>query len=121
MQKIYERKITHIGNFVEESYDDNFFILFNSNAPKEYKDYCILHSGTKLYKNIKVGDVLILGNTKYLITSFGSVVNKNLSELGHITLKFDGASIPEQPGTLHLEKKEIVKLSIDEKLEIISL
>lgn len=121
MKKIYERVITHIGDFVEESLEDNFFILFNDNAPEEYREYCVLHKGTDLKDSIKIGDKFVIDEVQYNITSVGEVVKNNLAELGHITIKFDGASISEQPGTLHVEKIKTLKFKVGNKIEIISL
>lgn len=121
MKKIYERVITHIGDFIEESLEDSFFILFNANAPEEYREYCVLHEGADLKDDIKIGDKFVINGAEYSITSVGNVVKNNLAELGHITVKFDGASISEQPGTLHIEKIETVKFMVGDKIEIISL
>ncbi|WP_293722934.1 PTS glucitol/sorbitol transporter subunit IIA [uncultured Cetobacterium sp.] len=116
--KIYERLVTSLGEFLKESYEDGFAILFDDNSPDEYKDYCILHTGSDLSGNICAGDTLSLGGTGYRVTAVGDVVNKNLSEIGHITLKFDGETEAVQPGTLHLESKEIKEIKIGEKIEI---
>lgn len=116
--KIYERLVTYLGEFLEESYKDGFVILFDDNSPDEYKDYCILHTGSNLLGNICVGDIFSLGGIGYKITAVGNVVNKNLSEIGHVTLKFDGEIKAHQSGTLHLESKEIKKIQKGEKIEI---
>ncbi|MDU1625835.1 MAG: PTS glucitol/sorbitol transporter subunit IIA, partial [Staphylococcus epidermidis] len=40
----------------------------------------------------------------------GTSVNKNLRDLGHITIKFDGSISAEQSGTLYVENKEMPKI-----------
>lgn len=121
MKKIYEREIISIGDFLEESCEEGFIILFDEKASEDYREYCAIHSGTNLQAKLKVDDVFKLANTEYLITAIGDVVNENLAQLGHITLKFDGESEAEKSGTLHLEKKEIIKLKIGDSITIYSL
>lgn len=121
MKKIYEREIIHLGDFLEESYDEGFIILFGEKANEDYKEYCAIHKGTELSAELKKGDIVNLADVKYTITAVGDVVNTNLAELGHITLKFDGEMSAEKPGTLHLEKKDIVKLALGDNILIYSL
>ena len=121
MKKIYEREIIHLGDFLEESYEEGFIILFGEKANEDYKEYCAVHVGTDLEGDLKQGDILKLRNVDYKITAVGDVVNTNLAEFGHITLKFDGEVEAEKPGMLHLEKKEIVKLTIGDSILIYSL
>ena len=45
---------------------------------------------------------LKLGRHRYPVTAVGSVAEQNLRELGHITLRFDGLSEAEFPGTVHV-------------------
>lgn len=117
--KIYNREIVEIGEFLQDSYEDKFIILFDEKAPEEYREYCTLHKGDELNGIIEIGDIISLGNEEYKITAVGNVVNQNLKELGHITIKFDGAIEANQPGTLHVEDKEIKRLIVGDKIEII--
>lgn len=121
MKEIYSREIIHIGDFLEESYEEGFIILFDEKASDDYKEFCAIHQGSKLIENLKKGDLLKLGNTEYKITAVGEVVNENLAQLGHITLKFDGETEAEKPGMLHLERKEISKLKTGDSILIYSL
>ena len=45
---------------------------------------------------------------EYKITAVGSGANKTIEELGHATIKFDGSPEAENPGTIHVEAKEIL-------------
>ena len=38
----------------------------------------------------------------WTITALGEVAEKNLANLGHVTLVFDGDSEPRMPGAVHL-------------------
>lgn len=104
---IYETFITKIGKYVPDMLSENIIILFKENAPDELAEYCILHSGNRLDENIAAGDEVQFMGENFKITAVGELVNKNLTELGHITIKFDGSSVAELPGSLHVEKKAI--------------
>ena len=43
-----------------------------------------------------------INETIYRVTAVGGVATANLKQLGHITLKFDGAATAELPGMVHL-------------------
>ncbi|MEM5596174.1 PTS glucitol/sorbitol transporter subunit IIA [Niallia circulans] len=40
--------------------------------------------------------------------------------MGHITLRFNGATTPELPGTLYIEDKDMPVLEIGTKIRIVS-
>lgn len=118
MEKFYDRKITQIGEYLQESYEDKFIILFDNNSPEEYRDYCLLHEGSELKNGVSIGDIISFGQNRYEITAVGDVVSKNLGEIGHITLKFDGSREANQPGMLHLEDKEMPLLNIGDSISL---
>ena len=86
MTMLYRTQVTHIGEYAADALDDNMMILFNDNAPADVADYCFIHP-------------------RYPITAVGDVVNQNLAELGHITIRFDGGAEAEYPGTVHVAGK----------------
>lgn len=106
-QIVYKTRVVKIGRYVSDMCSEKILILFNENAPDELADYCILHSGNNLYKEIVVGDEVQIRSESFKITAVGELVNKHLAELGHTTIKFDGSTVAELPGTLHVEDKDI--------------
>ncbi|MCG9624379.1 PTS glucitol/sorbitol transporter subunit IIA [Vibrio mediterranei] len=102
MTKLYQSTIKHVGELAEEALADNMMILFGEMAPADAAEYCFIHSHDSLKGNINVGGTLRLGSNEYPITAVGEVVNKNLSELGHITIRFDSLNEAEYPGCLHV-------------------
>lgn len=120
MYLIYNTKITKIGDMVAQFYPEKMIIMFKENAPQDLADYCILHNINQLDEEIKTGYTLKIGDTEYKITAVGDVVNKNLRDLGHICLKFDGSQKATLDGTLYLEDKEIKEVSIGDVIEISS-
>lgn len=120
MQTKFETQINNIGSSVTEFLGEKMLILFGDNAPAELADYCLLIDVKEVEGDIKVGDTLQLGNSEYKITAVGDAVKKNLSSLGHITLKFDGSDTPELPGTLYLEDIHITEVKSGDQIRIFS-
>ncbi|OCL25389.1 PTS sorbitol transporter subunit IIA [Orenia metallireducens] len=118
MEKIYETNVTDLGAQFEEFLSGKMIILFMDNAPDELQEYCVLHGKNQLNQDIKVGDMLKISDMEYEITAVGDVVNENLANLGHITLKFDGDTTAELAGSLHMEAKEMPSIDIGDIIEI---
>ena len=65
------------------------------------------------------GDIFQLGKEAYKIIYVGSQVQKNLRDLGHITLRFNGNKEGENlEGSLYLEDKEIGDIAPGEEIAI---
>lgn len=103
MSALYQVKIQSLGEFATEALEDNMMILFSDIAPEEVKDYCFIHCHDQLKGEIKPGSKVKISDRYFPITAVGDVVNKNLSELGHITIRFDGEYSAEFPGCVHVE------------------
>ena len=115
---IYTTEVTKLGESVGEFLEQGMLITFKDNAPQELAEYCILHSENNLRQDIQVGDTLTIGEESYKITAVGDAVNKNLSSLGHITLRFDGSIEADLPGTLCLEEKSLKEINVGDKIKI---
>lgn len=120
MQTKYYTQINEIGPLVEAFLGEKMLILFGENAPAELAEYCLLIDVNNVEADIVSGDTLQLGDKEYKITAVGDAVKKNLSSLGHITLKFDGSQTPELPGTLYLEDNEITEVKSGDLIQIIT-
>jgi glucitol/sorbitol PTS system EIIA component len=120
MLKKYETKVNKIGPSVAEFLGEKMLILFGENAPAELAEYCLLIDVTGVEGDIEPGDTLQLGERGYKISAVGDAVKKNLTSLGHITLKFDGSQTPELPGTLYLEDSEIAEVKLGDLIQIFS-
>jgi glucitol/sorbitol PTS system EIIA component len=120
MHTKFDTQINNIGPSVTDFLGEKMLILFGENAPAELAEYCLLINVKNVEDDIEVGDKLLLGNHEYKITAVGDAVKKNLSSLGHITLKFDGSENPELPGTLYLEDKEIQEVKLGDQIRIFS-
>lgn len=120
MREIYSTKITNIGDMAEAFYGEKMVILFKDNAPEELADYCILHQGNQVSDVIQAGDVLAFNQKTYNIVCVGEEVQPNLTNLGHITLRFDG-SREGLGGSLYLEDTDMPSINIGDQISIYRL
>lgn len=117
--KKFEATIVSIGDMVEEFKNQNMIILFDESAPEELKEISVVHRGGKFQGEVMPGDLLFIGASGYRITAVGEVANKNLKNIGHVCLKFDGKAEPELPGNIHLEEKALPDLKVGEEFYIV--
>jgi glucitol/sorbitol PTS system EIIA component len=119
METIYENKVKSIGAMANSFLEEKMFILFGDEAPQELKDFCYNIGIVDADGEIQAGQTLYINDEEYKITSVGELVQRNLTTLGHITLRFDGATTPELPGTLYLESKDIPEIDLGTEFKIV--
>lgn len=105
--KIYETKVVDFGSEAEMFQAEGMVILFGEEAPAELADYAYIINVNPVEGNVQPGMTLTFDDEPYEITAVGNVVDKNLADLGHITLRFSGDTVAELPGTLYLEEKAL--------------
>lgn len=121
-KKYYSTKVTGLGGQVADFISAaKMIIMFeDSMALPELRDACVLHTGNSLQDMIKPGDIYKIGNAEFKIIKVGSEVPKNLMNLGHITVKFDGGAGEVLEGSLHVEDKPIPEIKVGDELAIYS-
>ena len=102
MTVIYQTTITRIGQSAPDALCDQMLITFREGAPADIEEFCFIHCHGELNGPLQPGAHFELGQHRYPVTAVGSVAEQNLRELGHITLRFDGQSEAEFPGTVHV-------------------
>lgn len=117
---IYQSKINQIGEFAPDALADGMLILFKNGAPSDLADYCFVHSHDDLRQDLQVGQVFQIGKHTFQITSVGDVASTNFRELGHITLRFDGSSQAELPGTIHVKGDIPNQLFVGDEIKILT-
>lgn len=120
MKTIYKNEVKSVGSMAQTFLEEKMLILFGNDAPQDLKDYCYNIDVVNAEGEIQAGQVLYINDEKFEITSVGNVVQQNLTSLGHITLRFDGSTTPELPGTLYLEEKELPAIEPGTELKIVS-
>ena len=98
--------------------DEKMIILFGSQAPADLKDFCHIINVQPVEGDIEPGMGLYVNKERYEITAVGNTVEKSLNELGHITIRFNGAKDAELPGTLYIEDKPLPNFEIGTELKI---
>lgn len=117
MALVYQTTVTGIGELATAFFSEKMIILFKDNVPEELADYCILHSGNTMYGSVQAGDWLRIGDKEYRIVFVGDEVEQNLSNLGHITLRFDGQT-DGLGGSVYLEDRELPQLRVGDCISI---
>jgi len=119
-KKIYSTKVVSLGGEVKTFIDTaKMIILFEESlALPELRDMCVMHVGNQVDDTIKAGDILRIGEAEFKILKVGSEVQTNLTNLGHITLKFDDGREDLLEGSLHLEDKPIPEVTPDMEISI---
>lgn len=119
MKKIYENKVIEEGRDVALMGDGDFIIIFGESAPAELKDYCYSVSVNPINGEICPGQILKIGEESFEITCVGEEAPVTLAGLGHCTIRFDGSTEAELPGTIYVEKKAIPEIKVGTTIEII--
>ncbi|MBR0600606.1 PTS glucitol/sorbitol transporter subunit IIA [Sinanaerobacter chloroacetimidivorans] len=115
----YKSQITGMGPMALDFLTENMIIVFNDNAPGELAELSVLHKECKLDQDIKVGDVVAIGNSSYMVTAVGEEANKTFYTMGHCTFKFTGKMEVELPGHIELSGDALPEIKVGDMLEII--
>lgn len=98
----YTTTVLEVGAEASAFLMENMAITFGGNAPEELRPYCFIIEKAELTGTLAVGQTVRVGPQVWTITALGEVAEKNLANLGHVTLVFDGEAEPRMPGAVHL-------------------
>ena len=115
---IFNTEVTAIGAQAELFKEEEMLILFGAQAPEGLAEYCYTIRLSKTSQDIQPGQLLHFDDHAYRITAVGNVVNKNLNDLGHITIKFNGATEAELAGTLYVENRPLPAVDVGTEISI---
>lgn len=115
---LYTTTVQNIGAEAELFKEEQMIVLFGENAPAELADYCYNIQVNPVDGEIVPGQKVYFDDQGYEITAVGNVVVKNLSDLGHITIRFNGDVEAELGGTLYVESKELPEISVGIQISI---
>jgi PTS system glucitol/sorbitol-specific IIA component len=99
---VYKSIVKEIGVLVPSFEADKVVILFGPQAPQELKEIAVIHESEVDSSEvpIKEGGSLQIDDQQFTITAVGSAANKNLKELGHISIYFSEPSEQVLPGAI---------------------
>lgn len=109
----YTTTILEVGPEASAFLAEKMAITFAGDAPESLRPYCFLIEKAELTGVLAVAQTVRIGAQGWTITALGEVAERNLANLGHVTLVFDGEGEPRMPGAIHLagadEEPELVQ------------
>lgn len=115
----YQGKIISIGPLVDEFKQAGILVFFGKNAPEELVEFSVIHDASELVEPLSVGDSIFLGEEQFRILSIGEVANTNLTNLGHLILKFSGETEARLPGDVNVELKPVPEIKVGLEIKIV--
>lgn len=101
----YLMRVVGLGEFAQEFIDEGVLVFFARTAPEELLDYAVVHDRVDAPSDeVITGDSVVIDGVSFPILAVGPVANDNLSNLGHLVLKFNGLSEPEMPGDINVPR-----------------
>lgn len=99
----YLTEVVGIGPSALEFEGEKLLVLFGENSPEELLEFSVAHRVKEgLSGEVMAGDIMVIDRNEYTVTAVGDVANKTLGEIGHVSLRFDGAEGARLPGNIHL-------------------
>ena len=89
-------------------------------APAELHDLCALHTPDVKDGGVRPGDQLLLDDERFTILSVGDVANANLTALGHVSFKANGATTAQLPGDISVEERPLPLLHEGSRVIIVA-
>lgn len=62
--------------------------------------------------------MILFDEQRFVITAVGTKANSTFRELGHMTIKFNGQTTADLPGTIHVEEKEYPQVTIGSTIRL---
>lgn len=119
MRLVYKTRVVRLGNLAADFFREGMMVLFQEGAPRELEEISVIHRPEVLWDQVRPGDTLRIGSTCVKVTAVGEVANRNLANLGHAVIKFNGLIDPELPGDLCAERGDIPSVEPGTGIEII--
>jgi len=107
----FSGKVISVGPLVEEFINEGILVFFGSNAPSELVEFSIIHDCKEFLQPVEPGDEIQIDDSSFEILAVGPVANKNLENLGHFIIKFNGEYKIRLPGDINVEKKPVPKIN----------
>lgn len=121
-EEIWSATILNIGDDALEMFEAGVVILFAHPVPPALSDVALIHKPhKKVFREINVNDEIVVGNNSYLVTDFGELAYKNLTELGHIVLYINQQDQPVLPGAVMVKGPDFKKPNVGDLIRILGV
>jgi len=107
MEFKYITEVVEIGPKVSEFIKGKILVFFKIGAPPELVEFSIIHKPKTAFIDVEKNDFIKIDKVKYKVLAVGDYANKNIRELGHLVLKFNGSHTVRLPGEICVEKNKI--------------
>ena len=120
-QDILVTNIVKVGKYAMEFLEENIIVLFGEGCPRELLDYCVIIQNYRLHFELMKNDKIIINGNSYIIQYMGSHINKNMNELGHITIRLLQEECNETilPGSVYVIGKKFSQLYKDMQIQFL--
>lgn len=115
---VYKNKVKALGPMVD-AFGGEMIILFGDNAPDTLKDFCYTIDVLPTNQPIEQGQQILFDDNNYRIIQVGDIAERNLVNLGHLTVNFTGDPNQGLPGAIVVEKKAAPPIQVGTIIEII--
>jgi PTS system glucitol/sorbitol-specific IIA component len=102
MTVIYRTTVHDAGPLAEAFVSEGMFVTFGSNAPEALREFCYIVDINEVAAALAPGQQLTVDGRAFPITAVGEVAQRNLQNLGHVTVNIDGDSEPKMAGAIHI-------------------
>ncbi|CAM3491518.1 PTS system glucitol/sorbitol-specific transporter subunit IIA [Listeria welshimeri] len=110
--------IIEIGPLVPAFEEEKIVILFGPTATNELREISVIHEFQETPNNsLHKGNKLHIGNQEYIIEEVGSEANKNLEELGHISVYFRSGQNEVLPGAIVVSPEVFPTLAVGDSIQ----
>lgn len=119
MSTIMKTTVAKVGKYSNKFLEEGLLILFSKDdVMSEVKNYSILVNQIEFSGQIEPQQKLYIDNESFEIKAVGSIAEKNLREISHVTFRTGNEDDSKLPGTLYLENKKYPNINEGTIIEI---
>lgn len=112
-------QVLEVGDRYQDFLSEGMILLFPAETVMtQIKNYSLMVSKMVLQSDIELGDTLSIGSSEFKITDVGHLVNSNIEQIGHFTIKVENKDQAKLPGTLYIEPTILNEIKVGEKIII---
>ncbi|MDT2831963.1 PTS glucitol/sorbitol transporter subunit IIA [Vagococcus carniphilus] len=110
-------QVLEVGDRYQDFLSEGMILLFPAETVMtQIKNYSLMVSKMTLQSDIELGDTLSIGSSEFKITDVGHLVNSNIEQIGHFTIKVENKDQAKLPGTLYIEPTTLNEIKVGEKI-----
>ena len=112
-----EAKISAIGEAALAE-EDNLVLFFGPTVTEGLRPYAVVQEITQPEQiTLRIGRQILFGGESYQIQAVGSLAEKNLKEIGHVTLVFGEVAQPELVTAIYLSPAKLPDFAVGQLIQ----